>query len=78
MRNIDSIMFVEEPPEFEYRSGLFHIRQRVSPNCVLERVMRPHVMFRAFQRAAQAIQDYHNAEGGEADPTGVIQFPRTG
>lgn len=73
----DSIIFVEEPPEFEYRGGLFYIRQRISEDRVLERVMRPHVMFRAFQFAAQAIQDYHAVEGAEEDDaSGVIQFPR--
>ena len=61
-------ILLEEPPEVEYRNGLFYIRDAEG----MVRAMRPNVMFRGFQRTAKAIQDYYAAEGAE-----IIEFPAT-
>ena len=62
----DVVMFVEEPPEFFYRAGMFHIVQRLGGNTI-ERAMQPHVFLKAFNRAAKCIQE-SAASGAEVIP----------
>lgn len=52
----DAVLFVEEPPVFFYRAGMFHIVQRLGETTI-ERAMQPNVFLKAFQRAAKCIQD---------------------
>lgn len=51
-------MFVDEPPEFSYEDGLFHIRQRVSDEIVIERVMRPSVFFASIAAAVEVARKH--------------------
>lgn len=60
-------VLLEDAPEIEFRSGMFYI---IDDNGA--RAIRPHAFLKAFQRAAQAIQDYHAATGAE-----VVKFPAT-
>jgi hypothetical protein len=53
LRSLEACFFIEEPPEFDYRDGLFHVRQTVG-DMVFERVMRPHVFILSLKRAADA------------------------
>lgn len=68
MPSIDGVFFTDEPPEFEYRDGLFHITQAIG-NCRFERVMRPHVFMLTLRRAAEAASKHY----GTAE---VIDFPK--
>jgi hypothetical protein len=45
---------IEEPPEFEFRSGLFYVT-----DCSGVRVFLPAIFFQTFHGAAQVMQDYH-------------------
>lgn len=67
--NLDAVMLVNEPPEFTYSGGLFHIKQRYSETCVIERVMRPSVFLLALRRAAEAARQ-HKFGGAQ-----IIDFP---
>lgn len=67
--NLDVAAFIQEPPEFFYRGGMFHIRQRFSDSCTIERVMPPHVFFLAVRRAAECAKQHRF---GSAE---VIDFP---
>lgn len=60
--------FIEEPPEFDYRKGLFHVRQRIG-NKTFERVMSPYVFMLALRRAAECASK-HKFGGAE-----IINFP---
>ena len=61
--------WVSEPPDFTYESGMFHIRQKLSENCVVERVMSPNVFFMALRRAAECAKQHHFMRAE------VIDFP---
>lgn len=65
----EATFFVEEPPEFEYRDGLFRITQVVG-SIRVERVMSPHVYMRAVRRAVECARQ-HKFGGAE-----VIEFPK--
>jgi hypothetical protein len=67
LRNLDAVMFVDEPPEFEYRDGMFFIRQRISETCIIERVMRPSIFMQSIARAA-AVAREHRLGGAEIIP----------
>lgn len=71
MRDFDAVMFVTEAPEFDYIGGLFHIRQKVSDECVIERVMSPHIFMLALRRAAEAASRH---KFGSAE---IIDFPKS-
>jgi hypothetical protein len=58
----------EQPVEFEYRSGLFFVR---NPATGQRSAMLPHIFYKSFHNAAKAMQDYHSREGAE-----IIEFPR--
>ena len=45
-------VLIEEPPEFEFRNGLFYIVDDAGA-----RALRPHIFLHSFRRAARAIQD---------------------
>ena len=51
-RNLDVAAYIGEPPEFRYEGGMFHVTQRYSDSCIIERVMPPHVFMLALKRAA--------------------------
>jgi len=68
-RNLDAIMYVTEPPEIEYRHGLFFLRQRFSETFTIERVMSPHVFMLGLRLAAEAA---HKHKFGGAE---IIRFP---
>jgi hypothetical protein len=53
MPAIEACYFIEEAPEFDYRKGLFHVRQRIGDR-TFERVMSPHVFMVALRRAAES------------------------
>jgi hypothetical protein len=57
-RDFEAVSYIVEPPEFEYRDGHFHIRQRFSESCVIERVMAPHVFMLSLRRAAEAAREH--------------------
>lgn len=63
-RSLNVAAFVEEPPEITYREGLFHVVQRYSDDCVIERVMSPAVFMLALKRAADAAS-LHFKSGAE-------------
>ena len=60
----NSIAFVEEPPEFDYRDGHFHIRQRFTSECIIERVMSPRTFFESIARAVECSR-LHRIGGAE-------------
>lgn len=70
LHNLDVAAFVEEPPEFTYEGGLFHIRQRFSASCVVERVMSPHIFMLSLRRAAETARQHRL---GSAE---IIDFPQ--
>jgi hypothetical protein len=51
------MFFCEEPPEFEYQGGLFHITYDIGPRRV-ERVMRPAVFFQSVARAVEVSREH--------------------
>ena len=51
--------YVEEPPEIEYRDGLFHVIQIIGDHRY-ERVMLPHVFAKALWRAEQALSQFRS------------------
>lgn len=59
-------VLVEEPPEFEFKDGLFWVC-----DCQGRRVMLPAVFFRSFHGAARALQAYHTRSGAE-----IVEFPK--
>ena len=63
---IEACFFVEQPPEFDYRDGLFHIVQTVG-NYRFERVMAPHVFMRTLRRAAECARK-HKFGGADIIP----------
>ena len=58
--NLDVCAWVKEPPEFFYRDGVFHIIQRYSEDCVIERVMAPHVFMLSLRLAADCASKHFN------------------
>jgi hypothetical protein len=58
LRNLDAVVFVDEPPEFTYEHGLFHIRQQISETTFIERVMRPAVFMQTIARAVEAARKH--------------------
>lgn len=54
---LDASFFVEEPPEFEFHDGLFHITTKIG-GCRFERVMRPSVFFEAIAKAVDTSRKY--------------------
>lgn len=60
MAERESCFFVEEPPEFDFRSGLFHISQTVGGHRI-ERVMRPSVFMVALRKAAECARKHRFA-----------------
>ena len=70
LHDFDAVLFISEPPEFDYIGGLFHIRQKVGADCVIERVMRPHVYMQSVRRAVEAARK-HRFGGAE-----IIDFPQ--
>lgn len=54
---IEACYFVDEPPEIDYRDGLFHIVQQIG-GCRCERVMRPYVYMVSLRRAAEAARKH--------------------
>lgn len=54
---IEACFFVEEPPEFEYRNGMFHIVQVVG-DYRFERAMAPSVFMLALRRAAECAREH--------------------
>jgi hypothetical protein len=65
---VEACFFIEQPPEFEYRNGLFHVTQTVG-GYRFERVMRPHIFMLALRRAAECAKA-HKFGGAE-----IIDFP---
>lgn len=53
----DACYFVDEPPEFTYAEGLFHVAVNVGGRRI-ERVMRPHVFMLALRKAAEAAREH--------------------
>jgi len=51
---LDASFYVDEPPEIEYRDGLFFIVQMVG-GYRFERVMRPNTLARTVWRFEQAL-----------------------
>jgi hypothetical protein len=51
---LDAVFFVGEPPDIEYRDGLFYLRTQVG-EYRFERVMQPSTFARAVWRAEQAL-----------------------
>jgi hypothetical protein len=52
--SLDACFFVDEPPEIEFRDGMFRITQRVG-NYSFERAMSPHVFAKTVWRGEQAL-----------------------
>jgi hypothetical protein len=52
--NVEATFFVDEPPEFEYRDGLFRVVVMVGGQRI-ERVMQPSTFARSVWRAEQAL-----------------------
>ena len=68
--SFDACFYIEEPPEFDYRNGLFHIVQTYKQGAMrIERVMRPHTFLRGLRRAAECAKK-HKFGGAE-----IIDFP---
>jgi hypothetical protein len=67
---LDASFFVDEPPEIDYRHGLFHITQTIG-DYRFERVMRAHVFLLTLRRAAEAARKHRL--GGAV----VIPFERS-
>jgi hypothetical protein len=65
----DVCYFISDPPEFEYRGGMFHVTQRFGDNLSIERVMSPHLFMLALKRAAECAKK-HRFGGAE-----IIDFP---
>jgi hypothetical protein len=68
-RSLEACFYVQEPPEIEYRDGMFHLTTVVG-EYRFERVMRPHVFMLALRRAAEAARKHRM--GGAV----VIPFER--
>lgn len=62
---VDAIIYVEGPPEIDFRGGMFHIIQRLSPTCCIERVMRPSTFFESIAAAVAASRKYRFERRGE-------------
>ena len=69
--SFDACFYSEEPPQFDYRHGLFHITTQQG-GIRIERVMRPHVFILGLRRAAECARK-HVFGGAE-----IIDFPATG
>lgn len=54
---LDACFYIEEPPEIEYRRGLFHVTQIIGGHRV-ERVMHPYVFMVGLRRAAEAARKH--------------------
>lgn len=65
-RKLEPAILVEEPPEVEFRGGVFYVRD--GAGC---RAMLPTTFFVGFQNASKAMQDYWARPEGE-----VVEFPR--
>ena len=59
MQRLDACFFVDEPPEIEFRDGLFRIVQTIG-RYRFERVMSPHVFSKAVWRGEQALALFRN------------------
>lgn len=55
---LEACFYIQEPPEFEFCDGLFHIKQRIG-GYTFDRVMSPHVFLQTLRRANQALTRYH-------------------
>ena len=55
--NLDARFFVEEPPDIEYRDGLFFVCQTIG-DYRFERVMRPGVYMAALKHAADVAGEH--------------------
>jgi hypothetical protein len=53
--NLDARIFITEPPEIEFKDGMFHLRQKISDHCVIERVMSPHVFSKSVRAGQRAL-----------------------
>lgn len=65
----DACFYVTEPPEFDYREGLFHITVEVG-GLRTERVCKPHVFMLGLRRAAECAKKH---KFGGAD---ILPFTR--
>lgn len=59
---IEACFFVEGPPEFEYRDGMFHITHRIG-NYSFERCMQPSVFMQALRAAAECARKHKFGTG---------------
>jgi hypothetical protein len=59
--NLEAIFYIDQPPTFEFRNGLFHICQTVG-NYRFERVMPPHVFMATVKAAVEAARLYRRAD----------------
>lgn len=72
MPDLEAVIFVTDPPEFEIRGGLVHITQSFGKTR-LERVMRLNTFLRAIEMARRAVAEYEMRGSAQ-----VIDFPRVG
>jgi hypothetical protein len=59
VRNLEATFFVDEPPEIEFRDGLFRVVTEVGGER-FERVMQPSTFARSVWRAEQALALFRN------------------
>lgn len=68
---VQATVVSEEGCFFEFRDGLFYAHD---PSLGVVRAMRPFALYKTFQRAALAIQEYHAREGVDLTAE-IIPFP---
>jgi hypothetical protein len=53
--SLEAVFYVEDPPEIEFRDGLFHLATTIG-GMRFERVMLPHVFAKSIWRGEQALR----------------------
>jgi hypothetical protein len=56
---LDACFYVDEPPDLEYRNGLFHITQQVG-SYRFTRVMRPHTFLQTVRKFSAVAKQFGN------------------
>ena len=57
IQSLEAVFYVEEPPVFDYRCGMFHVTQQVGSHR-FDRVMSPHVFMLTLRRAAECARKH--------------------
>ena len=56
----DATIFIEQPPEIEFREGLFFVTDRIG-ELVIRRCFTPHTFMKMVRRGQKAAAEFHSA-----------------